>query len=322
MENEELVQQIQAGVDVNSNLEQLYLQNRSFIFQLASKYSGYVEIDDLMQEGYLGLYKAANEYITGKGTKFITYAAYWIEQYMRRYCENHSSSKRISAYMLARISKYKQFLSTCKSQNKEPTEAEVCTELNISIQQLKALKKTMQEANSVSLQTPIDGKDNISMEDTIPDPSNMEEDVTKRLTQEYFDTLLWNIVDELNENESKVISGYYRYSKTLEELGKELHLSGSRIAQIKNKALNILRCNREVEKIASFYGCAVSSNYKCGLRSFRAHGSSTENIALARIERDEKILSLEQEIQKKKAEIQQTLNIDELFSSVVNFASQ
>ena len=117
MENEELVQQIQAGVDVNSNLEQLYLQNRSFIFQLASKYSGYVEIDDLMQEGYLGLYKAANEYITGKGAKFITYAGYWVEQYMRRYCENHSSSKRISAYMLARISKYKQFLSTYGSRS-------------------------------------------------------------------------------------------------------------------------------------------------------------------------------------------------------------
>lgn len=73
VENEELVRQIQAGINVSSNLEQLYLKNRPFIYNTAIKYSKQAEIDDLMQEGYLGLQKAASMYNSDNDAKFITY---------------------------------------------------------------------------------------------------------------------------------------------------------------------------------------------------------------------------------------------------------
>ena len=72
VENEELVRQIQAGINVSSNLEQLYLKNRPFIYNTARKYSKQAEIDDLMQEGYLGLQKAASMYNPDHETKFIS----------------------------------------------------------------------------------------------------------------------------------------------------------------------------------------------------------------------------------------------------------
>ena len=62
MENEELVEQIQAGIKPTENMEQLYLQNRSFIYQQAKKYAAYADMDDLMQEAYFGLHEAVKHY--------------------------------------------------------------------------------------------------------------------------------------------------------------------------------------------------------------------------------------------------------------------
>ena len=62
MEIEELVEQIQAGINPTENMEQLYLQNRSFIYQQAKKYAAYADMDDLMQEAYFGLHEAVKHY--------------------------------------------------------------------------------------------------------------------------------------------------------------------------------------------------------------------------------------------------------------------
>ncbi len=109
VENEELVRQIQAGINVSSNLEQLYLKNRPFIYNTAIKYSKQAEIDDLMQEGYLGLQKAASMYNSDNDAKFITYAGYWIRQSIQRYCENCGNVKRIPVHLLSEIARYKRF---------------------------------------------------------------------------------------------------------------------------------------------------------------------------------------------------------------------
>lgn len=103
VENEELVKQIQAGINVSSNLEQLYLKNRPFIYNTAMKYSKQAEIDDLMQEGYLGLQKATSMYNSDSDAKFITYAGYWIRQSIQRYCENCGNVKRIPVHLLSKL---------------------------------------------------------------------------------------------------------------------------------------------------------------------------------------------------------------------------
>ena len=73
MENEELVEQIQAGINPTENMEQLYLQNRSFIYQQAKKYAAYADMDDLMQEAYLGLYEAVKHYTPDKEAKLLIF---------------------------------------------------------------------------------------------------------------------------------------------------------------------------------------------------------------------------------------------------------
>lgn len=322
MTNEELVEQVQAGIDTAHNMEQLYLQNRNFIYQVAKKYSSKAEMDDLLQEGYLGLYEAVKRYEFDKGTKFLSYAAYWIEQVIKRYVDNNGRSKRIPVYMQERISAYKKYIAACHSTGKEPTEAEICKALEITEKQLADLRRALREMNSVSIDDYIGGADGLTFEETIADPVNLEEETVEQMAEEHFEKIIWKIVDELGDIKSKVISGQYRYSKSLEKLADELHLSRGRIQQIRNSALRILSQKEQIQEAASFYGCDYSRGYKGGLSSFKYHGSSVENIALRRIEQEEKIAHLKREIREDEKIIKQSLNIDELFSNVLNFASQ
>lgn len=322
MTNEELVEQVQAGIDPAHNMEQLYLQNRKFIYQVAKKYSSKAEIDDLLQEGYMGLYEAVKRYQIDKGTKFLSYATYWIENIIKRYVDNNGCSKRIPVFMQERISAYKKYIAVCHSAGKDPTEAEICKALEITEKQLADLRRVLREMDSVSLEDYIGGADGMTFEETIADPVNFEEETIERLAEEHFEKIIWKIVDELGDIKSKVISGQYRYSKSLEKLADELHLSRGRIQQIRNSALRILSQKEQIQEAASFYGCDYSKGYKSGYSSFKYHGSSVENIALRRIEQEEKIATLEHGIREDKKIIKQSLNIDELFSTVLNFASQ
>lgn len=74
--NEQLVIRIKAGIDVSDNMLQLWEQNRGFIATIAKKFCGYAEMDDLLQQGYLGLCQAVDAYDPDVGAPFVDYAAY------------------------------------------------------------------------------------------------------------------------------------------------------------------------------------------------------------------------------------------------------
>ena len=88
MSNEQIVVRIQAGENTADNMLKLWQQTEGFIAKLAMSYQGYAELEDLKQEGYIGLCEAVRQYDAGKGVPFINYAAFWIRQAMRRYIDN------------------------------------------------------------------------------------------------------------------------------------------------------------------------------------------------------------------------------------------
>ena len=184
------------------------------------------------------------------------------------------------------------------------------------------MRKAAFESSVASLESPVEGADGLLLEDSIPDPSSMEDDVTERLEREYANRVLWNIVDELKDTESYVISGLYCRSKTLRELKDELHISEQRIAQIRDKALQTLNCKKRLEEIASIYGYIPSRAYKGGLSYFNSNGSSTDSIALNRIEQQEKAAHLAYKIHQNEQAVQQELSIDELFAKVVSLCER
>ena len=98
MTNEQLVARIQVGEDTAVNMLQLWEQNQRFIGMIAVKYSGYAEMDDLKQEGYLALCEAVRHYNPDQGVPFINYAAFYIRQGMQRYIENSGNCIRIPVH--------------------------------------------------------------------------------------------------------------------------------------------------------------------------------------------------------------------------------
>lgn len=321
MENEELVQQIQAGINVTENMEQLYLQNRSFIYLQAKKYSAYADIDDLMQEAYFGLYEAVERYKPDKEAKFLTYLEFRLQRAFRRYIDNNGRVKRIPVHMIKRISRYKKYIAQQEAHGIEPSDFAICRDLGISEAQLANLRKAMYEAECISTSDLLSGADDLTVEDGIADPFDLEEQVVENVAQEQVENLIWKIVDELKEQQAAVIVGHYKKSATLKEIGERLNLSSARIRAIERGALSVLRKKQEILDIADIYGY-MNAYRGTGLTSFKYCGSSVEHVAIRHIEGEEKIKKLKRSIERKKDKIQSSLNIDELFSAVLNLASQ
>ena len=104
MSNEQIVVRIQAGENTADNMLKLWQQTESFIAKLAMSYQGYAELEDLKQEGYIGLCEAVRQYDSDKGVPFINYAAFWIRQVMRRYIDNCCSVVRLPVHVRDRKS--------------------------------------------------------------------------------------------------------------------------------------------------------------------------------------------------------------------------
>lgn len=133
MTNEELAVLIRAGVDVPENMAALYEQNKGMIAALAWKLRAYAELEDLRQEGYIGLCNAVDAWEPEGGASFIHYAVFWIRQTMQRYIENNGSCVRIPSGQQQRIRKYKKVCAQyLKLLGREPADWELCRLLDVS----------------------------------------------------------------------------------------------------------------------------------------------------------------------------------------------
>ena len=130
--NEQLVVWIQTGENRAENMVQLWQQNRGFIATIARKYADLAEMEDLEQEGYIGLCEAVRHYEPDKDVKFISYAAFWIRQAMRRYVDNCGAVVRFPSNMVDWIRAYKRAAGQYKQAYGEwPSDVALCWLLDI-----------------------------------------------------------------------------------------------------------------------------------------------------------------------------------------------
>ena len=130
--NNQLVALIRAGENEADNMLKLWNRNKGFVFKTAKKYSGYAEMDDLMQEGYLGLCEAVRYYDAEKGVPFINYAALWIRQVMQRYIDNTGNVVRIPVYLGDLVKRYKKLNNEYfKYYGMKPTDREMSSFLGV-----------------------------------------------------------------------------------------------------------------------------------------------------------------------------------------------
>jgi RNA polymerase primary sigma factor len=227
-----------------SALDQLVKANLRFVVSIAKQYSNQgLSLEDLINDGNLGLIKAAHRFDEERGYKFISYAVWWIRQAMLQSLAEHSRIVRLPlnrAGTLYRIGKVSRQLD--QELGRAPSAGEIAKRLDISEEEVEG---TMHIANThVSLDDPYSNdKDDNSLVDYLTDENQLspDEDTYSNALVEDMEKAL----DTLSEREKSILTMYFGINGeeplTLEEIGAELGLTRERIRQIKEKAIQRLR---------------------------------------------------------------------------------
>ena len=279
MTNEEMVLMIQQGN--RELLEALYLQNSGMIEKIISRYSGLEDLDDLRQEAYFGIVKAAELWSPESGALFMSYAGYWIRSVVRRYIDNCGAVVRVPVHRRAMLAKYRKTLNNYRMKfGQDPSERELCALLELTLEQLKDMKKDAAAVQIRSTSEVIGGDDDdITLEDTLADPSEPYEDVVDRLQNEELRREIWSCVEDLGEQRAAVIRGRFRDDMTREAIGDGLGLSKERIRQLEGDALRRLRMGDNLRRLRPYLVDESAYSYglkNTGLGAFRRNGSSQE----------------------------------------------
>lgn len=291
MTNEQLAELIQMNINVKSNMEALYMQNKGMITIICKQYAHIEEFADLTQTAYFGLVEAVQHYDSGKGYKFTTYAADWIKQAIRRYL-TESGLVRIPPNMKALIFRYKRFLSAYESDHAGllPPDEEIRHELHISGKQLADLKKYAFFDRITSLDSPIDGE---SGENTMLDHIASPEDMTESVINDLYQQEMREAVREamqigLTEPEQDTIKAYFWNGATLDRIAKKNNVTRERVRQQLAQAQRKLSRGK-AGKILKEYAKIESMRYYGGFSFFKQHGSIAEYEVVRREETRDKL---------------------------------
>ena len=233
--------------------KKLIQANLRLVVSIAKKYTGQgVLFMDLVQEGSLGLIKAANRFDYSKGFKFSTYATWWIRQTIIRAIANNAKVIRVPVHMTDKIKLVKKAIFELSYNNgKEPSIEDISEKIKIPIKQVNTVMDTI-KLEPISLDSPI--AENLCLEDYIADEqyTSPENKTHNSLLRIHMDKML----NELTSKERKIIIGRFGINgekpKTLEELGKDLGFSKERIRQIENVAISKLRKTEKFQHLKEY----------------------------------------------------------------------
>lgn len=254
-EEKKLGKLIQEGGRAQSEVakRKLVQANLRLVVSIAKKYIGQgVLFMDLVQEGSLGLIRAAEKYDYSKEFKFSTYATWWIKQTIIRAISNYSRTIRIPVHMTDKIRKYKKIIAELNFKlGREATEKEIAEKLSLTVKKVQAIKRAIIK-EPISLDTPV--TEDLNVQDYVSDDSynSPEEQTHKKALYDGMEELL----DTLDEREKKIIT--YRFgingeqTKTLEQLGQLMGFSKERIRQLEDGAIKKLREQKHLQHFKEF----------------------------------------------------------------------
>lgn len=286
MTNEELVQRIKDGD--SAALEELYCQVKSFIRAVAWKYRGYAELEDLEQEGFLGLYDAVEHYNPAAGYTFLTYAGHWIKQRIRKYINDCAFSVRIPAYTMQKIRDMEKTAAMLKKEAASGiTESPLSRLDRDTIEQIEQSRQTALKRHTVSLDAPVRGfEEDISLADTIAAEENLESSILDALAADELREVLWKLVDALPKEQANILHLCYEDNLTRAAAGEHLGISHECARRHERQALRELRKPKNSRHLLPYWSDTYSAAIRgCGVQRFKqTFTSSTERAAIHNLE--------------------------------------
>lgn len=280
MTNEEYVCLIRSEQDEEKRknlLSELWGHIYSFVYSIAQKYNTTADIEDLLQEAYFGFYNAVCNYDDTNGSSFITYLAFWLKSYIRRYAYQEKYP-HISINMRDKIAKYKRICEQIqKEYGRQATLPEVADRMCISLIGVCDIAAAAAVASTASLDMPLSDEEETTLSDTVPGSSDTEAEVIEAEYAREIAEELWGLVDDLEEDQAAVIRARYQERATLEQVGEMFGKTASNIHTIEAKAMRQLRKSARrsatLQEYKAIYGnSGIYRNHDF----FFTHTSSTE----------------------------------------------
>ena len=237
---EEVALAQQAKTGDTEAFQKLVTHNLRFVVAMAKKFQGQgVPFEDLINEGNLGLIRAVNTFDETRGFKFISYAVWWITQRIRTAIQKTGRVVRLPSHITESMGKlYRKSLELEQEFEREPTTKEMAEISDTTVKWIEDLVKSY--SGPVSLEDS-SAEDRPLIEYLISNDPRPE----MQLMQESLKNEIKNLIKKLKDREAHVLTEYYGLGeddpKTLEQIGEQLDLSGERVRQIKERALQRLR---------------------------------------------------------------------------------
>ncbi|MFQ5482450.1 MAG: RNA polymerase sigma factor RpoD/SigA [Nitrospinaceae bacterium] len=231
-------------------LHEMVRRNLKYVVTVANRYKGcHVPLQDLIEEGNIGLIQAAKRFDERRHVKFITYAVWWIRQAILHYLAEQSGTVKLPVKQAGKLYKIeRKFSSLAQDLEREPTTAEVAEDLGLSQEEIENILRAYR--THLSLDTPLKEDEVTEYLDLLENPNFIPYD--DEIMRESLAVKIDAMLKHLSEYEEKIIRlrfGFHGDSKTLEEIGKELGLSRERVRQIEKRAKARLRLRSDSEHL-------------------------------------------------------------------------
>lgn len=252
-EEVELAQQIRKGD--RKALERLTKANLRFVVSVAKQYQNKgLSLPDLINEGNLGLIKAAEKFDETRGFKFISYAVWWIRQSILQAIAEQSRIVRLPLNQVGSVNRIARELNKFEQENeRRPSVEEMADRIDLPEEKIADAMKM--NTHHVSMDAPFAEGDDNSLLDILPNNDSPATD--NELDMESLRAEISRALDILNDREKKVIKAFFGIGTseiTLEEIGDKYNLTRERVRQIKEKAIRRLRHNTKSKTLKSYLG--------------------------------------------------------------------
>lgn len=252
-EEVELAQLIRKGD--RKALDRLTKANLRFVVSVAKQYQNQgLSLADLINEGNVGLIKAAEKFDETRGFKFISYAVWWIRQSILQAIAEQSRIVRLPLNQVGSVNKINRMLTKFEQENERRPSIDEISEVT-DIPEEKVGEAMMITGRHISVDAPFqEGEDNSLLDVMVNDNSPMAD---RQLVVESLRTEIASVLKMLNERERNVIKAFYGIDGpelTLEEIGVKYGLTRERVRQIKEKAIRRLRSNTKNKILKAYLG--------------------------------------------------------------------
>lgn len=253
-EEVELALRIKKGE--NKALDALVSANLRFVVSVAKQYQGQgLKLSDLINEGNLGLVKAAKRFDEKRGFKFISYAVWWIRQSIMQALAEQSRIVRLPLNKIGSINKIRKIYAKLEQdQQRMPTNKELAKQLDMT--ETEVAQSLKNSGRHVSMDAPLKEGEDSNLYNVLQSGDSPEPD--KELMQQSLEFEIGRALNTLTPKEAKVIKMYYgignEAASSLSEIGEKFDLTRERVRQLKQKALVRLQAKSKTHMLRTYLG--------------------------------------------------------------------